>query len=157
MKTSILLFALLLPFKNLTAQSKRIEIELKPILEYNGKYYYDSKRVSFDGLTFPMLLLNDSSINRQIRNIQPVRTVASVVRLTTILYVLLVLPERTSSRQFKTSRSIILSMIAFGGGLIITEKIMREKIVTRYNSLVLAPIAIVVPGEMVGLGVRVRF
>jgi hypothetical protein len=157
-KTVIVAFIFLSAFQNLKAQTgKHFEIELKPILGNNGKYFYDSKQINFDGLMFPMLLLNDSAINRQIRTVQLMRSVKSVVRVSSMLYIFLVLPNQTSTRQFEMSRNIILGMLAFGGGLVLAERFIKKRVVARYNSLVLSPNAFVIPGGKAGVGIVLRF
>jgi hypothetical protein len=104
-----LAFALLITllFSNLAAQSpvRQITLDLNPIAIENGRYYFNGKRVTFDGLLIPLQAVDDKQVNRSIKTALALRTSQTVVRLGLSVYLLYLIADQPLYVNYHQTRT----------------------------------------------------
>jgi hypothetical protein len=126
---------------NIYAQTpgQKITIELNPIAIENGKYYFNGKRVTFDGLVIPLQAVDDKKVDRSIKTVFALRTSQTVVRLGLSVYLLYLIADRPAYVNYDQTRTLVIGSVAAGFSLSIGEKLFQRKAINRFNAVLLKP------------------
>lgn len=139
-------------------KSRQISIDVHPIVSQNGKYYFNQQRVRFETLLLPLLSLNDTGINKNLRVINLLHDGGKLLTTGSLVYVLLSSGNQQQfSNNFYETRSIIIGTFVATLLLKATGALFRNKAIKRYNSIVLRPHAGVSWSDNVNVGLTIRF
>ncbi|MCK6616471.1 MAG: hypothetical protein L6Q51_02390 [Cyclobacteriaceae bacterium] len=116
---------------------RQITLDLNPIAIENGRYYFNGKRVTFDGLLIPLQAVDDNQVNQSIKTALTLRTSQTVVRLGLSVYLLYLIADQPPYVNYHQTRTLVLSSVAAGFSLNIAEKLFQRKAVKRFNAVLL--------------------
>lgn len=139
---SIPILAILLFFSaRLFAQFQPAEltIPLNPIVIENGKYYFNGKRTTFDGLLVPLQAINDQKTDRNIKTILGLRTTQHVIQIGTTIYLINLVASANQSAYINPKHLQILfyGTVGLHYSVKITEIIFQRKAIKRFNKVVI--------------------
>lgn len=119
-------------------QPAEMTITLNPIAIESGKYYFNGKRTTFDGLLVPLQAINDQKTDRNIKTILGLRTTQHVIRIGTTIYLFHLVASANQSAYINPKQFQILfyGTVGLHFSVKITEIIFQRKAIKRFNKVV---------------------
>lgn len=135
---------------------KQVIISLSPIVIENGKYFYDGRRVKFEEVVMPLIVLNDEKVNRKIKWINTLRDTRRFIAPAPLLFLLYNMSsQQKATNNFDENRNLLWGSVAMLATFEITISLIKRSAVNRYNSVVLRPSAQIISNQLnVGLSMR---
>lgn len=135
-----------------------IIIKTTPISIKGGRYYFDSKRTTFDGVGLLLHSLNDKIIDKRIRQVHFLKDFRKIIHISILTYGLIMLQDQQPS----PSRSKMAGNLIIGASLTLIPlalfgKTLESQAVQRYNQLVLKPQAMIDQERGILIGLTYKF
>jgi hypothetical protein len=152
MMIKIILTILFLGFVTVVPAQTTISMDLKPIFQQNGRYFYNMKKLDGGayGLQVPLQSLGDPEINKRYNTFKALRKAEMVLSFVPIFYLFYIANNHyVNKEEFWTIWGSTL------GGIIVLDLIAKNQLhkgIDRYNHLVLEP-----SGRSIGISLTYKF
>jgi hypothetical protein len=139
-------------------QPKQITLVLHPVVIENGKYYFDGRPITYDGLMLPMISLNDEKTNQRMRTVRTLINLRRPIKYLGFAYVTLaglnaVHTQQGQEAYIYTTISIFVLYQLYD----LSITMAKGSAINRYNEVVLQPSASISPNMGLSLGCTIRF
>ena len=119
---------------------KQITINLSPIVVDNGRYYYDGRRVKFEGVIIPLIAVHDVKIDQNLKSINIIQDLRVVATTTPLVFALYNLSnQQRAVNNFNRNRNLLWGSVGFVTLFNISISIVKRKTINRYNEIILQP------------------